>query len=205
MPSIQTLIGKRFEEILKEKYPELRYIGDEDNVVPDFEHPLFYAEAKAAFMQHDYAVHLKQYQIESFKHFESRKPVLYLIGFHNFENSMKRLGDLSLKQRKNMLSKEMDIVRMFIVDNSIIKGIWQRRNYVCEKGHIQDCSLRESHLRQIIDNSQIQVFGKEYSARGYYKIPKGFCSSQPIVRNKGIDIGYIMPSDSGKILDYFYK
>jgi hypothetical protein len=205
MLSIQTLIGKRFEEILMEKYPELEYIGDEKNLVPDFRHPLFYAEAKAAFMQHDYAVHLKQYQIESFKEFESKKPVIYLIGFHNFEDSTKRLGNLSTRKRKNLLTKEMDIIKMFIVDNSAIKGIWQKRNYVCEKGHIHDCTLRKGHLRQIIENSQIQVFGKEYSARDYYGIPEKFSFSQPSIESNGIEIGHIMPPDSGKILDYFYS
>jgi hypothetical protein len=205
MLSIQTLIGKRFESILQKKYPELRYIGDEENLVPDFEHHLFYAEAKVSFMQHDFAVHLKQYQVDSFKRFEKNKPVLYLLGFHNFEKATQRLSGLSAKKIEKILSEEMDIVRLYIVDNKAIKGIWQKRNYICEKGHIQDCTLREGHLRQIIGNKSIEVAGKEYNAREYYGIPSKFSFSLPSSKDNSTEMGHIIPSNLGKILDYFYK
>lgn len=204
MPSIQTLIGKRFEVILKEMYPDLDYIGDEDNLVPDFEHPLFYAEAKVSYFAPDYASHLKQYQIEAFKEFEKKKPVLYLIGSHNFEDSMKRLSPLNLRQRQKKLDREMGIMRLFLVDNSTITKIWDKRNYVCERGHIHDCTLRDSHLRQIIENSQIRVNGKKHSARDYYNIlSKDYLFSLPKESN-GIEIGHIIPSKINRILEFFY-
>ncbi len=207
MSSIQTLIGKRFEEILLRAYPELKYIGDEHNKVPDFEHPLFYAEAKVCYDHSDYASHLKQYQIEAFKEFEKEKPVFYLIGWHTFENSMERLGELSQKKRKEMLAKEMEITKLFIVDNQIISDIWKKRNYVSKKGHIQDCTLRERHLTQIINNNQIEINGETYDARGYYGIPPSqFSFSLPKNNFKrGLAIGHIIKSSLNKEIDYFYK
>ncbi len=207
MPSIQTLIGKRFESILQKKYPALEYIGDDNNLVPDFEHPLFYAEAKVSFIQPDYASHLKQYQIENFKKFEKKKPVIYIIGFHNFGGSIGRLNGLSLRKRGKIISEEMEIIRFYIVNNKVISNIWEKRNSVCEKGHIMDCTLREGHLRQIIKNSQIMVAGKKYSARSYYNIPSNnFSFSLPSSKNDGeIEIGHIMPSEFFNIIHYFHK
>ena len=205
MPSIHTLIGKRFESILQENYPELRHSGDKTNRIPDFEHHHFYAEAKVSYHSHDYASHLKQYQIESFRRFEKTKPVLYLVGFHNFEKAMKRLSQLSHAEREKKLSEEMNIISLYVVDNSTITKIWKKRNYVCKKGHIKDCTLRESHLRQIAENSQITVDGRTYSAREYYGVPSaGYSFSLPVFSGtKKFGIGHILPLKLEGLLESF--
>ncbi|MFC1698317.1 hypothetical protein ACFL1H_08330 [Nanoarchaeota archaeon] len=202
MPSISTLIGKRFEDILQEKYPELKYIGDDKNLVPDFEHELFYAEAKVAFDKHDYAAHLKQYQIDAFKPYEKIKPVIYIIGFHNFERSMTELSGLTTRQVKNRLRKNMNINKFYLVNKKTIENIWNKRNYVCEKGHIQDCTLRYGMLDQIILNKEIFPNGKSYTAREYYQIPtKNYSFSLP--QDSPIKLGYILPNKLEDIIDYF--
>jgi hypothetical protein len=205
MPSIQTLVGKRFESILQEKYPGLSYVGDIKNRIPDFEHPLFYAEAKVSFFEHGYASHLKQYQIEGFKEFEKTKPVLYLVGFHNFENAMKRLSRLSRVEREKKLAERMNVVLLYVVDNGTITKIWKKRNYICKKGHIRDCTLRESHLRQIVENSGIVVKGGNYFAREYYGVPSsGYSFSLPkFSETKKLGIGYILPSKLEKVVETF--
>ncbi len=206
MPSIQTLIGKRLETIVKKANPGLDYVGDDKDNIPDFEHELFFAEAKASFMQHDYAAHLKRVQIESFPIFEQEKPVIYLVGFHNFADSLKRLGKHDESTRRRILSRYMQVEELFIVSNEVITNIWDKRNYTCQKGHIRDCTLRNSHLKQIINNSSIKVRGQEHLAREYYGIPsKGYFFSMPRFQpDKGFAIGHIMPQGSEKILGYFY-
>lgn len=206
MPSIQTLIGKRLEAIIKKANPELDYVGDDKDYIPDFMHPDFYAECKASFMQHDYAAHLKRVQIESFPMFEREKPVIYLVGFHNFADSMKRLGKHDESTRRRILSRYMQVEELFIVSNEVITNIWDKRNYVCEKGHIRDCTLRNGHLKQIINNSQIKVRREEHLAREYYGVPsEGYLFSMPQFQpDKGFAIGHIMPEGSRAILDYFY-
>lgn len=208
IPSIQTLIGKQFEKILKRKYPELTYIGDDENRIPDFEHDLFYAEAKVSFFCHDYAAHIKQRQVESFKKYEKNKPVLYLVGFHNFEDSLKRLIPIKdEKKRKRILEKKMGIVHFFVVDNQTITKIWDRRNYISKRGHIHDCTLREGHLTQIINNSQIKPNGKTYNARDYYNVPKrGYSFQLPTLnKRRKISVGHILPAKLINIIDYFYN
>jgi hypothetical protein len=209
MKSINQLIGKRFEEILKELYPELNYVGDERNLVPDFEHEHFYAEAKVAFSQHDFAIHLKRYQIDAFQKYTAEKPVLYLIGFHDFENSTEKLHGLSTLRKRNKLNKEMLVNKFYVVDNKTITKIWEKRNYVCEKGHIEDCVVREGHIKQIIENKAIRIKNELHLARNYY----GVCSEEysfslpVLIKTKDIEVGHILPLNQNTqlILDYFKK
>jgi hypothetical protein len=206
MSSIQTLIGKRFETILQELYPELEYVGDETNHIPDFEHPLFYAEAKVSLDKPDFAAHLKQYQIESFGEFETKKPVIYLVGFHNFSDSMRRLSGLSQIERELILTEEMNLVKLYVVDNSTITNIWKMRNYICQKGHIHDCTVRESHLKQIIDNSRISLSGEDYDARAYFQVPlENYLFCPPEINKDNIRVGHILPDNLHMISDYFHK
>ena len=198
MNPIQTQIGNRFEAILKERYPDLKKIGNPGNRLPDFEHELFYAEAKVAFDQSDYTVHIKERQVHGFDNYD--KPVLYLIGFHNFDNPMHRLGRLSEIQIWKEL-KKMDISKLFIVDNEIIKNIWGKRNYICEKGHIHDCTLKFGTLQQIICNKNTKSKGETIRAREYYNVPEDYSFG---LFEEEIMIGHIMPTESDKILDYLY-
>jgi hypothetical protein len=206
MPSIQTLIGERFEKFLMEKYPSLKYTKDKENVIPDFYHPLFYAEAKTHCHLHGFAAHLKTYQIESFRIIEEEKPVIYALGVHNFEDATNRLAGLSTEKRREILAKEMDILRLYIVDNEIITNIWRRRNCLCKRGHIHDCTLRERNLVQIINNDLTKIDGKEYRARDYYNISDKFSFALPFSKkNKNFEVGYIMPLKLEKITDFFYR
>ncbi|RJQ18182.1 hypothetical protein C4573_00485 [Candidatus Woesearchaeota archaeon] len=204
MPSIQTLIGERFEQVLQELYPDLQHTGDTNNRTPDFAHALFYAEAKVCFQQRDFGIHLKQYQIEAFA--SCNKPVIYIVGFHDFERSMERLTGLSLQAQKRKLEREMDIGRIVIVANQTMKQIWKRRNYVCEKGHIQDCTVRGTHLQQIIDNAEIRVNGAMHRARAYYGIPsRSYTFATPqFQESKGLEIGHILPKQWEAILHCVY-
>jgi len=207
MPSIQTLIGKRFETILQELYPELIYVGDDTNIVPDFEHPLFFAEAKVCFDKPDFTVHLKEYQVEGFRELSEQKPVVYIIGFHDFEDSSTRLSGLSAARRKSLLAEEMKISKLYVVDGSVIANIWNRRNYVCKKGHIQDCTLREGHLVQIITNSGIVVHGTRYFARDYYGVSShsySFALTEAS-GNGGLGVGHILALNQQCIADFFHK
>jgi len=207
MPTVQTLIGNRFEAILQRLYPELVHVKDDINVVPDFEHPLFFAEAKACFEQPDYTAHIKQYQVEEFKKLTLKKPVVYLIGFHDFANSMTRLSTQSTSQKEAMLEREMNVSRFYIVDSAIINHIWQRRNCVSRRGHIHYCTLREGHLNHIIQDSEITVLGIKYRARDYYGVSQESYSFSPAEyeSSKKLSIGHIMPLNEQKIVDFFHR
>jgi len=216
MDSINNLIGSRFEAIIKEIYPELVYIEGKSPRIPDFEHPLFYAEAKVCFDQWDYKLRLKEYQIESFKSLVQTKPVIYILGFHDFNDSMIRLSGKSDSAKKRILDKNMDVSKIYIVDNNIIEALWDKKNAITGTSSIHDCPIREGHLRQIItdskitkqliDNNKISVVNVCDSAREFYNIPSDYMYSLPILNeNKEILVGHIMPIYSQAIIDYFHK
>jgi hypothetical protein len=120
---------------------------------------------------------------------------------------MKRLSGLSTHGKELLLAEDMNIPKLYIVDNRTIENIWQKRNYVCKKGHIHDCTLREGHLGQIINNSEIIVSGTRHRARSYYCVPQGLYSFSPLAyeESKNLSIGHIMPSHQQEIIDFFHR
>ena len=120
---------------------------------------------------------------------------------------MKRLSRKSIRQREKILAEEMKVSKIYIVDNRTIDNIWQRRNYVCRKGHIQDCTLREQHLNQIIENNHIIVSGVKHNAREYYGVSQETYSFSPLLydQNKQLSIGHIMPLNQQEIINFFHR
>jgi hypothetical protein len=208
MPSISTLIGERFEDILQENYAEMERVSDPSNILPDFTHKLFYAEAKAMFDKHDYATHLKGYQVNAFSGLHDIKPVVYLIGVHDFAGASKRLFNLSDRDSRKEL-ENMNVSRLYVVDNATIECVWDRRDHVCKKGHIRDCTLRESHLRQIILDEKTTIKGRSRSARKYYGVEsESYTFSMPVLNKRtGIAVGHIVPRsrEYNNILKYFRR
>ena len=205
MPSISTLIGERFEDIILGMYPKLAKVQGPDNVMPDFEHPLFFAEAKVAFFQADFAIHLKRYQVESFGFLEETKPVVYLFGFHDFANANWQLQGLPARTQRSLLASNMDVVRLYVADNSVAGNIWRKNHYVCSKGHIEDCVFKESLLRQLINDESMMIGGNLVSARRRFSAPATQYEFSPLTLNRrtGIEVGSILPAGRREISDYF--
>ncbi len=205
MPSVHNLIGERFENILQRIYPELKRTNG--NVrVPDFETDDFYLEAKVTFFDPAYYAQLHEYQIDSFKILNKTKPVLYVIGVHNFEKSMIKLSGLPDRAIRLKLARSMHVDKIIIVDNATIERFWKKNNKLNDLETIRYCGVRASHLHRIIENKTLKAEGVEIPARKYYGVQsKDYLFSSPIYQpNKDISVGHIMPEKLEYLLKQFY-
>jgi len=192
MASIWDSIGTRFEDIVQERFTDFGRC--EDLLVPDFFNGDFWLEAKVGFW--DFGVQIKRYQVDAFR--SMKKPVVYLIGFHDFEKSMERLGSLSGKARARLLRKKMGIQNAYFVSDSVVRGIWRRESRPSAKAGRVYCTLKRQFLDAVIENGKFKRGGKEHNARDQYGVrpamdflfrePERSCDNPyGIILNKGRD------------------
>ncbi len=167
MPGISDIIGERFEEMLQEHFPDFERTS-ENPFQPDFlVNGKFLVEAKTGFFE--YGVQPKVYQVEAFQNHQL--PVIYALGYHNFERVLKRLSHLTHRKRVNLLRKEMGIVSLYFISDNILRNIWHREEKVPESNpNWHYCDLRARFLEGIVNNAKIRRSGIEYRAREWFGV-----------------------------------
>ncbi|MFA6088691.1 MAG: hypothetical protein WC755_02390, partial [Candidatus Woesearchaeota archaeon] len=98
--------------------------------------------------------------------------------------------------------------RLFIVHNLTIKRIWDKNNCFSKNEKHHYCTLRDSHLCQIIEDKEITRNGKKTNAREYYGTPPSkfepYSFKLPeFNKAKGLEIGYILPKELEHVMNYF--
>ncbi|MBX4212559.1 hypothetical protein KW787_03860, partial [Candidatus Pacearchaeota archaeon] len=158
-------IGNRFEDMIQEQFPDFQR-AEEDNL-PDFFNGKFRAEAKVGFW--NYGVQLKEYQVKKFKRIRET-PVIYIAGFHLFENALDRLAEKSTEEKKDILRNGMQISNAYLVSQKIIEKIWKEEHHISEKEQHVYCCLKRRHLDNIIEDNSFKRQGKDKNCSQYYHI-----------------------------------
>jgi hypothetical protein len=205
MQELELMVAKQCAKVLQGLYPGIGEMWQGAESVPQFWSDSFYAQSKPAFGKKDPEVKLLKYQVLSFPGFDSIKPVVYLIAFHNLSDLSKiRHAESSARQGA---IKNMSIDRMYVVNTDPITNIWERKAAACENDFVNECVVKESELRQIIEGGHVSVRRKNYSARDFYGISaRKYDFSIPLHNERtDISIGHILPKKDEymKILEFF--
>lgn len=188
MITIYDSIGTRFEDIVQDNFPGFSrhtYPG----VIPDFFGNGFWLEAKVGNIR--FGTRLKEYQVLSFSGFED--PVVYVIGFHDFDNAGKRLAHRSDQERQRLLRREMNLVGVYFVTSGAINGIWAGESRVSKKGGLVYGLCKRRFLERIIDGGSFTREGIELTAREYYGVNRDELALQtPIDVGLGFPVGWIL-------------
>lgn len=170
MKSIQTLIGDEFEREFSRRFP-----GFENSTlnerVPDFYNPdyQFWVETKAG--NKEWGPRIKKYQIDRFR--ELDQPTVYALGFHKFDDALKRLNRKSEEKQRKMLEEEMFFDYIFFVNANLIASIWNKDAKVSSTTKEEYLMLKPSVINNIILNRKFERKRREISsAQTYYGFRK---------------------------------
>lgn len=198
MGTISQSIGLRWENFFHEQFPEL--VSTVNNLnVPDFYHPSgFWVEAKVGNQQ--WGPRIKEYQIQGFRDFQ--EPVIYALGFHNFDKAHQRLTQRTEKGRQKCLEYEMSFVERVLVDKEIVEKIWQKESKWNEQQTIQYCMIKGSLLRNILLDRPFKRQGIPVnSSSEFYGFKReDFFMVQPSVGSYG---AILKKEGSEKVVEYF--
>lgn len=200
MPGISDAIGNEFERKVGEMFPDWDRTID-GRLLPDFDSPIFFAEAKTGF--YNFGVQIKDYQVSSFGLLQ--KPVIYILGFHNFDHALRRLGRKSDEKRAEILKEQMSLDSIYIVEQSIIERIWNREHRSSKKAGRIYCTLKKRFLDGIVDDSPVKRNGSTLNSQKYYGLRKSELILQKPNQEEGIPVTAILRADQTRVADYFRK
>ncbi|MEK6945269.1 MAG: hypothetical protein AABW63_00570 [Nanoarchaeota archaeon] len=199
MPTIQTLIGERFENIFSSAFTDFERTDKGSNgATPDFFNSEygFWAEAKVGNKR--FNAQLKEYQVKNFK--SLGEPVLYVVGFHDFDNAHERLGDKSDSARRRVLAQHMNIVCLYWVSSVVVQGIYEREWRLNQKGTIKYCDLKQRFLEGIINDVSTIREGKQVNLVDYYGLRDKSLVIEPLKdTNAGFQQGVILDAQLDRL------
>jgi len=173
MPGFQTNIGNRFEDILRQDFPDFEPLSTPN--IPDFfsKQGRFFIEAKVGY--EEYGARLKQSQILTHRQLTKEfpdSPVVHVVGFHNFHGASVKLPSKTERGQKRVLKNQMSILQAYFISRQIIEQIWEKENFVAKETNGRYCMVKQRFLRNIIDNSSFRRRGIEQIADEYYEIDR---------------------------------
>jgi len=202
MSHITHTIGWGFEQILQKEFPDFRNRTQEGRV-PDFEHDLFWVEAKVALDKPDYGIIPKEFQLLEYP-IVTNKPLVYFCGFHNLFFPSKKIKQKTDGGRKRFVSRHMDITRVFVVSHDIMLRIDERHRVLNTKGNISYTGVPPSFFQRILDNGNITHLGIKKKMHSHLEInPQEFDLSYPVTLHSNIPYGWILHKDyDAPVLDF---
>jgi hypothetical protein len=202
MSTIQTSIGLRFENFFSKLFPDLKNTTHSLNA-PDFYNPEgnFWFETKTGNYQ--WGPRIKPYQIESFK----SKQVIYVLGLHDLNQATKRINQKTERGRQSFLERNMNFLRIYFINQDLIEALWNKEGRINYKGTMTYCMIKESMLRNIIQERPFKRFGEQIpSAEEYYEYSRDdFVMTEPNSEEENIFGGILHRKKDSKILEYLAR
>jgi hypothetical protein len=188
MPTVNDSIGTRFENIVQNNFTGfIRY--NSSGILPDFFGDGFWLEAKVGNVK--FGTRLKEYQIVNFSGLE--EPVVYAIGFHDFDNAGKRLVQKTEEGRQRLLEREMNLVGVYFVTSQVINGIWEGESRVSKKGGLVYGLCKRRFLESVINGTSFTREGVQLTAEEHYGVNRNELALQsPIDVGLEFPVGWIL-------------
>ena len=167
MPDISDLIGERFEEFFRRRFPGFEDHREDRMKTPDFYNPKygFWVEAKAGNAR--WGVRLKREQVEKFERI--LEPVVYCCGLHDFTDANARLAGKSEDEIRDILKRELNIVQAYFAARKVIARVWDIDSRLNSRGTIEYCMMKGHIFRDILLNRKCQRKGvRVEQARTHY-------------------------------------
>ncbi len=128
------LIGDRVENRFKFFFNGFELMGNgSEGIVPDFFHEAlkFWVEVKGSYNQADYGANIKEYQVEVFSN--TKNPVVYFFGFHDFDNASTKLAGLTLPLQKLSFERALHLVSGYFISSELVKRIFVKEKKIVKK------------------------------------------------------------------------
>ncbi len=178
-PSVKMATGTFLERKLLANIPGLEDFRRYRDA-PDFLYGNLWIEAKVGRDASDFGSRLKRYQFPLHREFA---PMLYIIGFHDFERARARLTQPTLEEQVAHLEEEAHITRLYLVSARVVEAIWRGDKYRSKKHGQWYCTLSANALGHIVTDTPIRRRGRYYCAREYYGLRSIVCEpAAPIGR-----------------------
>jgi hypothetical protein len=200
MSKVNDSIGLKFERFIGENFPELiSTCNNKDG--PDFYHPElnFWIEAKVGNIL--WGQRIKEEQIAQLYRF--KEPVIYALGFHNFDDANKRLIQKTEWGRQRFLDNNLQVLNTYFVTSDLIKKIWKKESRVSKKEGITYCMVKKGIINNIITNRSFkrQEVPIESAEIFYNYNPNDFTIDVSMVKDN-INYGLILKKEDLPIIDY---
>jgi hypothetical protein len=207
MSTICTIIGSSFEIQLQRQFPEFKTSRaastDCRAILPDFETPSFFVEAKAG--NADYGFRLKKYQIDGFAKLD--RSTSYVIGFHTTKGLLTFLE----KRNRNWMIKyclnHLQFDQMFFVSQLLTEKLWDKEMRVSKKSGVEYCVIKPRHFRNIIENTpfkrqEVTCLPEEYYGidRRDFVLSSDKSTNASVILHKSYDRQMIQYLESKKML-----
>jgi hypothetical protein len=201
MPEVSDSIGLKYERFIAEYFPELISIGKNKNG-HDFYHPNlnFWIEAKAGNIQ--WGPRIKEEQICKLSRF--KEPVIYALGFHNFDDANKRLVQKTEWGRQRFLDENLHVLYSYFVTSDLIKKIWEKESRISKKEGIPYCLVKKGIVNNLITNrsfkrNEIPV----ESAEIFYDYNQEDLTIDVNMNKNNTNYGLILKKEDLPIINYF--
>ena len=160
------IVGNNFERFVESRVPELDKISSGGRE-PDFYCPSgkFWIEAKVGNQK--WGPRIKRYQTINF--LDLKDPVIYALGFHDFDNARERLSGYSPEEMVQIVEKEMGFSKVVFVSSDIVKKLWEVEHRISENGASAYFTAKQNIFNNIWERKPFKRFGKRIdSAEEYY-------------------------------------
>jgi len=162
MPYVSDSIGTKFERVVQERFSELG--RSQGGNLPDFYHSNgFYVEAKVGNIE--WGPRVKTYQIDDFRGIS--EPVVYAMGFHNFDYAIRKLSGKPEPERQRTLDREFNVLEVLFISNNLVEKIWKKENRFSKEGPTEYCMFKHS-LANALFKGTFRRFGKKEKPKTYY-------------------------------------
>jgi hypothetical protein len=160
------MIGSEFERFFSQSFPGFINTTADRNV-PDFYNldGNFWVETKVGNLR--WGPRIQQYQIKQFK--TLKEPVVYALGFHNFDNARLKLTGKTPRQQRTLLERDMQFESVVFMNNKLVSAIWDKDARTSKKEKETYLTLKLSMIRNIVLNRPFKRFGENIvSSADYY-------------------------------------
>lgn len=203
MSKVTDSIGFKFERFVKEKFPELISIQPNQNI-PDFYNSQlnFWVEAKIGNIL--WGPRIKEQQINDF--IEVEEPVIYALGFHNFDDAHKKLIQKTENGRQKYLDKNMNILNVYLISNNLIRKIWEKESRISQKEAVSYCMVKKGIINNLIQNRSFKRNNEIIaSAENFYN----YSENDFLIRDNffydNINYGLILEKKNPAMINYLEK
>ena len=202
MSKVTESIGLNFERFLLSNFEGMISTSSNPNA-PDMYSPneQFWIEAKCGNVL--WGPRIKDYQINNFKYVGG--PIVYALGYHNFDDAIKRLTHKTERGRQKCLDKNLNYLHVCFLSKEVIDSVWSLERKFSKKNSYPYCMVKRSTLNNIFLDRTFKRHGAPISsAEKYYGFSKKDFLFDLFENKNKINFGFMINRSEKEIFDFLH-